>query len=73
MYASRASRHASGERRNVDRDIEFLVATEWESESAIRHFVGDNIGLAVVPPEVQAMMVDFIREVDHYEAVVRHF
>jgi len=44
--------------------------TEWESREAIRAFAGDDIETAVVPSEVQAMMVRFERTVSHYEVVV---
>ena len=48
---------------------EFLIVTTWESIEAIRQFAGGAAQTAVVPPEVQAMMVKYDREVAHYEII----
>jgi heme-degrading monooxygenase HmoA len=56
-------------RRTVEEGVEFLIVTEWESTEAIRAFAGETIEAAVVPIEVQAMMVRFDRTVTHYESV----
>jgi heme-degrading monooxygenase HmoA len=53
--------------RTVPQGIEFLIITLWESLQAIQGFAGETATVAVVPPEVQAMMVEFDREVSHYE------
>lgn len=50
--------------------VEFLVITEWESESAIRAFAGDDTEAAVVPDVVQALMLSYDRRAQHYE--LRH-
>jgi len=54
-------------RREVDAGTEFEVITVWESWQAIRAFAGETAETAVVPPLVQAMMVDYDRHVVHYE------
>ena len=59
-------------RRATSRGVEFLIVTTWQSIEAIRRFAGESIGVAVVPPEVQAMMVEFDFEVTHYEIVDMH-
>lgn len=59
-------------RRFVEQGVEFLVVTEWESEQAIKEFAGDDAELAVVPGNVQAMMVSFDHYATHYEIVHRH-
>jgi len=56
-------------RRSTAEGTEFLVVTIWQSVEAIRQFSGESEQTAVVPPEVQAMMVDYDREVAHYEIV----
>jgi heme-degrading monooxygenase HmoA len=56
-------------RRSTVQGTEFLVVTTWQSIEAIRQFAGESAQIAVVPPEVQAMMVDYDREVAHYEIV----
>ena len=56
-------------RRSVPKGTEFLIVTTWQSMEAIRQFAGESVHIAVVPPEVQAMMVDYDREVAHYEIV----
>jgi heme-degrading monooxygenase HmoA len=54
-------------RRETDRGVEFLIMTLWESMAAIRQFAGEPVHVAVVPPAAQAMMVEYDREVAHYE------
>ena len=56
-------------RRSTGDGIEFLIVTTWRSLEAIRQFAGAATQTAVVPPEVQAMMVKYDREVVHYEIV----
>ena len=41
----------------------------WTSLAAIRKFAGNDPVTAVVPPEVQAMMIEYDRTVRHYEIV----
>ena len=54
-------------RRETARGVEFLIVTTWESMDAIRQFAGEPVHVAVVPPAAQAMMVEYDREVAHYE------
>ncbi len=56
-------------KRQVDQGVEFLIVTVWESMEAIEQFAGPTADTAVVPPSVQAMMVDYERKVSHYEVV----
>jgi heme-degrading monooxygenase HmoA len=56
-------------RRQVDRGAEFVVVTRWESLQAIERFAGSDYTVAVVPPEVQRMMIDYDRSVRHYELI----
>jgi heme-degrading monooxygenase HmoA len=56
-------------RRPIATGVEFVVVTTWRSMDAIRQFSGDAGDAAVVPPVVQAMMVDYDRTVAHYEVV----
>lgn len=56
-------------RRPTAQGVEFLIVTLWQSIEAIRQFAGDEAEVAVVPTVVQAMMVDYDREVTHYEVV----
>ncbi len=56
-------------RRSVRQGTEFLIVTTWQSIEAIRRFAGESASTAVVPPSVQAMMIDYDREVVHYEVV----
>jgi len=53
--------------RTVEQGTEFLIVTEWESLDAIRAFAGEQVSVAVVPPVVQTMMVEYDTEVRHYE------
>jgi heme-degrading monooxygenase HmoA len=56
-------------RRELGAGTEFQVITLWDSLSSIEAFTGTNIDSAVVPSEVQAMMIDYDRSVAHYEVV----
>ena len=56
-------------RRKAEHGVEFLVVTRWTSMTAIRSFAGDELATAVVPPEVQAMMIEYDKAVHHYEVV----
>jgi heme-degrading monooxygenase HmoA len=56
-------------RRPLGKGTEFLIVTTWQSIEAVCRFAGESASTAVVPPSVQAMMVEFDREVAHYEVV----
>lgn len=56
-------------RRTTDIGAEFLIVTKWQSMAAIRQFTGDTAHVAVVPAVVQAMMIEYDKEVAHYEVV----
>ena len=57
-------------RRRAYAGIEFLIVTEWASIEAIQEFAGAKAELAVVPQEVQDMMIEYDRVARHYEVVV---
>ncbi len=50
-------------RRDLDQDgtAELTAHTFWNSREAIRAFAGDDITIAIVEPEAQAMLLDFDR------------
>ena len=50
--------------------VDFLVQSRWESMAAIHGFAGDDIEIAVVPQEAQALLDTFERNVRHYETAV---
>lgn len=56
-------------RRESQKGTEFLIVTNWQSIEAIRQFAGDAALVAVVPDVVQAMMIEYDKEVAHYEVV----
>jgi heme-degrading monooxygenase HmoA len=56
-------------RRAVPQGVDFLVITHWESLAAIHAFAGADAETAVVPPKVQAMMLQFDAKARHYEMV----
>jgi heme-degrading monooxygenase HmoA len=56
-------------RRNVERGVEFLIMTNWESIEAIEQFAGRDSEIAVVPEKVQNMMLDYDRRARHYEVL----
>jgi heme-degrading monooxygenase HmoA len=56
-------------RREVEQGVEFLIVTRWESFDSIRAFAGADAETAVVPDNVQRMMVEFDDRVRHYDIV----
>jgi heme-degrading monooxygenase HmoA len=56
-------------RRTVADGVEFRIVTTWDCVEAIKKFAGEKPDTAVVPEQVQAMMVSYDRTVDHYEVV----
>jgi len=57
-------------RRDIDRGIEFLIITEWESIDAIKQFAGDSFETAVVPQIAPEMMISFDPVVSHYDIFI---
>jgi hypothetical protein len=58
-------------RRDVDGDgtVELTAHTFWESFEAIRAFTGDDITVAIVEPQAQAMLLHFDRTATHRSVV----
>ncbi|MGH7101466.1 MAG: antibiotic biosynthesis monooxygenase family protein [Acetobacteraceae bacterium] len=56
-------------RRRLGEWIEFLVLTRWRSLDAIRAFAGDDFTAAVVESGAVAALVEFDREVRHYDLI----
>jgi hypothetical protein len=56
-------------RRPIATGVEFVIVTTWQSMDAVRQFAGDAADVAVVPPVVQAMMVEYDTTVAHYQIV----
>jgi uncharacterized protein YciI/heme-degrading monooxygenase HmoA len=56
-------------RRALDRAIEFVVITLWESMAAVTRFAGPEPEKAVVEPEAQAVLTSFEKFVTHYEII----
>jgi hypothetical protein len=54
-------------RRDLDAagTVELTAYTFWASPGAIRAFAGDDITVAIVEPEAQAMLLDFDRTATH--------
>ena len=53
-------------RRDLDeRTVELTAHTLWDSPASIRAFAGDDITVAIVEPEAQAMLLDFDRTATH--------
>jgi heme-degrading monooxygenase HmoA len=56
-------------RRRIERGVEYLVVTRWASMAAILRFAGTDVEAAVVPAEVDSMMIEYDRRVRHFEVV----
>jgi heme-degrading monooxygenase HmoA len=57
-------------RRSQALGVEFLVVTRWASLESIHGFAGEDAEAAVVPREVQDMMVEYDRSARHYDVVL---
>jgi len=55
--------------RRLGDGVEFLVVTQWRALDDIARFSGIDLEVAVVPPEVAQMMIEYDRRVKHYEVV----
>jgi mannose-6-phosphate isomerase-like protein (cupin superfamily) len=51
----------------ADGRTEIVVVTRWVSMDAIRAFAGDDVDVAVVEPDAQAVLADFDAQVRHIE------
>jgi heme-degrading monooxygenase HmoA len=56
-------------KRPVDKGVEFLVVTVWNSIESIKAFAGEQVEVANVPMEAREMMVEFDPTARHYEVV----
>jgi len=56
-------------KRSVANGVEFLIVTRWKTMDAIARFAGDDAEVAVVPKNVQEMMLEYDVRVRHYEVV----
>jgi heme-degrading monooxygenase HmoA len=59
-------------RRDLGEDgtAELTAHTFWDSPEAIRAFAGDDVTVAIVEPEAQAMLLEFDRAAAHRSVVV---
>jgi heme-degrading monooxygenase HmoA len=55
--------------RSIDRGVEFVVVTQWESLDSITRFAGADPEVAVVPAAVAAMMIEYDRRARHFDVV----
>ena len=56
-------------KRAVENGVEFLVISRWRSLEAIAQFAGDDVETAVVPANVQSMMIEYDERARHYETI----
>jgi heme-degrading monooxygenase HmoA len=56
-------------KRNLASGVEYLVVSQWASLESIARFAGEDLEVAVVPENVQSMMIDYDSRTRHYEVV----
>jgi heme-degrading monooxygenase HmoA len=57
-------------RRDQSQGVEFVVVTNWRSAEAIAAFSGGHdVEVAVVPPEVREMMLEYDLRARHYRVI----
>ena len=56
-------------KRTIGDGVEFRIMTTWRSLEAVKEFAGESLDVAVVPPEVEEMMIEYDEHVVHYEVV----
>ncbi len=60
---------ASVLRRSLAQGVEFVVITRWNSLAAIHAFAGPRAETAVVPEQVQQMMIEYESSARHYDVI----
>jgi heme-degrading monooxygenase HmoA len=55
--------------RTLENAVEFLIISRWSSVEAIAQFAGADVEAAVVPANVQAMMIEYDLRARHYEVI----
>ncbi|HEY3620324.1 MAG TPA: antibiotic biosynthesis monooxygenase [Candidatus Sulfotelmatobacter sp.] len=58
-------------RRDVEKEVEFVTITRFESMRAVKEFAGEDYEAAVVPPEARKILSRFDERSAHYETVFR--
>jgi heme-degrading monooxygenase HmoA len=56
-------------RRALNRGVEFVIVTQWQSLEALQAFAGPTGEVAVVPQRVREMMLEYDDKVRLYEVV----
>jgi heme-degrading monooxygenase HmoA len=57
-------------RRDQSQGVEFVIITHWVSAEAIGAFsAGNDVEVAVVPPEVRDMMLEYDLRARHYRVI----
>lgn len=56
-------------RRDRPEGVEFIVITTWTSAEAVHSFAGPDAEMAVVPPVVREMMLEYDLRARHYRLV----
>ncbi|MEQ1516834.1 MAG: antibiotic biosynthesis monooxygenase [Usitatibacteraceae bacterium] len=56
-------------KRALENGIEFVVISRWASADAIAMFAGADVEAAVIPVEIESMMIDYDRRARHYECI----
>jgi hypothetical protein len=55
--------------REVGVEVEFVVCTRWRSRGDIAAFAGEDVEVAVVPPEAVRLLSRFEPTVAHFDVV----
>ena len=56
-------------RRDVEDGVEFATITHFDGIDSVRAFAGDDLTLAVVPPEARALLSRWDERSVHYDVV----
>jgi uncharacterized protein YciI len=56
--------------RRLEREVEIVVETNWDSLESIRNFAGPDVEAAVIAPEAAALLTSFDQRVLHSEIVL---
>jgi len=57
-------------RKDLDREVEFVTLTLFESMEAVRAFAGEDFEKAVVPSGARALLSRFDERSTHYETLL---
>jgi len=58
------------DRRESEREVEFVTTMFFDSMESVREFAGGNVSTSVVPPAARVLLAHFDDHAAHYEVIL---